>query len=182
MRLLARKNTTAPAGCDDLRARASRQAADDIALLQCTAGGDRTAFAQLCRRLQHPLFGYLMIVAGDRAAAEELLGETWIEIWRQAARFDGRVAVNVWAFSLAQHRVIRRHSRAFGDPALPHMSPAATDAPAIQNAEHRAILNLTYHQEFSVREIAEILGVSPPIVRVRMSQARQCIKTGASPT
>jgi RNA polymerase sigma-70 factor (ECF subfamily) len=184
LRFLAWKNTAVLAEVDDLRvrARSSRQAAGDVALLRCITGGDRTAFAELCHRLQHPLFGYLMTLTQDQAAAEELLGEAWMEIWRQAARFDGRVAVNVWAFSLVHHRVINRRNMAFSDPALPHMSRVPTDATAMQNTEHRAILNLAYHQEFSVREIAEILGVSPPIVMVRMSQARQCMKTGAWPT
>jgi RNA polymerase sigma-70 factor (ECF subfamily) len=184
LRFLAWKNTAVLAEYDDLRvqARSSRQAADDVTLLQCIAGGDRTAFAELCHRLQNPLFGYLMTLARDQASAEKLLGETWMEIWRQAARFDGRIAVNVWAFSLAHHRVIIRRNAALSEPALPHMSRVPTDATAMQNAEHRALLNLVYHQEFSVREIAEILGVSPPNVRVRMSQARQRMKTGASPT
>ncbi len=181
LRFLAWKNTAVLAEHDDsrVRARSSLQAADDLALLRCIAGGDRTAFAELCHRLQHPLFGYLMPLAGDQAAAEELLGETWMEIWRQAARFDGRIAVNVWAFSLAHHRVIIRRNMAFSDPALAHRGRVPTDAMAMQNAEHRAILNLAYYQEFSIGEIAEILGVSPAIVRVRMSQARQRMKAGA---
>jgi RNA polymerase sigma-70 factor (ECF subfamily) len=176
LRFLAWKNTAVLADDDDLvvRARSSRRAADDLALLRCIAGGDRGAFAELCCRLQRPLFGYLMTLARDQAAAEEVLGETWMEIWRQAARFDSRLAVNVWAFSLAHHM-------ALSDPALPHMSRVPTDATAMQNAEHRAILNLAYHQEFSVREIAQILGVSPPIVMVLMSQARQHMKTGGDP-
>lgn len=166
---------------DDLRVRerSSRQAADDVALLRCIAGGDRTAFAELCLRLQRPLFGYLMTLARDQAAAEELLGETWMEIWRQAARFDGRIAVNVWAFSLAHQRVIMRPNMALSDSPLPQMSRVPTDATAMECAKHRAILNLVYHQEFSVREIAEIVGVSPPIVRVRVSQARQRMEKGA---
>jgi len=160
LRFLAWKNTAVLAERDDVRARSSPQAADDVALLRCIAGGDRDAFAELCRRLEVRLFGYLMTLARDQAVAEELLGETWMEIWRQAARFDGHMAVNVWAFSLVHHRVIMR-------------CRVPTDATAMQNAEHRAILNLVYHQEFSIREIAEILGVSPLIVRACMSEARQ---------
>ena len=181
MRFLAWKNTAVLAEVDDLqgRARSSRQGADDVALLRCIAGGDRSAFAELCRRLQHRLFGYLMTLARDQAAAEELLGETWMEIWRQAARFDGRIAVNVWAFSIAHHRVIIRRNRTLSDPALPQLSRVSTDATALQDAEHRAILNLAYYQEFSIGEIAEVLAVSPPIVRARMSQARQHSKAGA---
>ena len=110
MRFLAWKNTAVLAEYDDprVRARSLPQAMDDVALLRCIARGDRTAFAELFQRLQHPLFGYLMTLALDQPAAEELLGETCMEIWRQAARFDGRIAVNVWAFSLARHRVIIR--------------------------------------------------------------------------
>jgi RNA polymerase sigma-70 factor (ECF subfamily) len=179
LRFLAWKNTAVLAEVDNLRARSSLQGADDAVLLRCVAGGDRTAFAELCHRLQQSLFGYLMTFARDRATAEDLLGETWMEIWRQAARFDGRIAVNVWAFSLAHHRAIIRRNMALGDPAVPHLSRVPTDATAMENAEHRAIFNLAYHQEFSVGEIAEILGVPPPNVRARMSQARQSMKRGA---
>src|SRR5205814_10592049 len=80
----------------------------DAVLLQRVAGGDRNAFAELYRRLQRPLFGYLMKLVREREMVEDVLNETMMEVWRQAARFEGRASVNTWVFSIAHHRAVSR--------------------------------------------------------------------------
>src|SRR5215470_4088514 len=80
----------------------------EIVLLQRIAGGDRDAFSELYRRLQRPLFGYLMKLVRERELVEDVLNETMMEVWRQAARFEGRSSVNTWVFSIAHHRAVSR--------------------------------------------------------------------------
>src|ERR1700754_1505910 len=80
----------------------------DTVLLQRVAAGDRNAFSELYRRLQRPLFGYLMKLVRERELVEDVLNETMMEVWRQAARFEGRSSVNTWVFSIAHHRAVSR--------------------------------------------------------------------------
>ncbi|HEY4162034.1 MAG TPA: sigma-70 family RNA polymerase sigma factor [Dongiaceae bacterium] len=168
----------------------------DTVLLQRVAKGDRTAFAELYRRLQRPLFGYLMKLVREREMVEDVLNETLMEVWRQAARFEGRSSVNTWVFSIAHHRAVSRLRRkretsldeetaaAIEDQApTPDQNAVASDMSRILgdlmkrlSAEHREILNLAYYQEFSVQEIADALDLPANTVKTRMFYARQRLK------
>lgn len=169
---------------------------DDAALLQRVAGGDRSAFAELYRRLQRPLFGYLMKLVRERDMVEDVLNETMMEVWRQAARFEGRASVNTWVFSIAHHRAVSR-LRKRREAALDEEQASAIedDAPTPDERaisgdmnrligalmeqlsfEHREILHLAYFQEFSVQEIADALDLPANTVKTRMFYARQRLK------
>jgi RNA polymerase sigma-70 factor (ECF subfamily) len=165
-------------------------------LMQRMGRGDREAFAALYRRLERPLFGYLMKLVRERDLAEDVLNETMLEVWRQAGRFEGRSSVGTWAFSIAHHRAVSRF-RKRRESALDeeHAATIADDAPTPDQRaqalgmsrllarlieelsfEHREIINLAYYQEFSVQEIADALGVPPNTVKTRMFYARRRLK------
>ena len=170
--------------------------AADVALLQRVAGGDRNAFAELYRRLQRPLFGYLMKLVREREMVEDVLNETMMEVWRQAARFEGRASVNTWVFSIAHHRAVSRLRKKRETPLDEEQAAAIEDDSPTpdQNAmtgdmnrliatlmeqlsfEHREILHLAYYQEFSVQEIADALDLPANTVKTRMFYARQRLK------
>jgi RNA polymerase sigma-70 factor (ECF subfamily) len=177
-------------------ARTRMEGQSEVVLLQRIAGGDRDAFAELYRRLQRPLFGYLMKLVRDREMVEDVLNETLMEVWRQAARFEGRSSVNTWVFSIAHHRAVSR-LRKKREMALDEEQAAAIEdegpTPDVKaessdmsrllaklmerlSFEHREILHLSYYQEFSVQEIADALDLPPNTVKTRMFYARQRLK------
>lgn len=177
-------------------ARAKTEGQAEVVLLQRIAGGDRDAFAELYRRLQRPLFGYLMKLVRDREMVEDVLNETLMEVWRQAARFEGRSSVNTWVFSIAHHRAVSRlrkkretaldeeQAAAIEDEGpTPDMNAESKDMSRLLaklmeqlSFEHREILHLAYFQEFSVQEIADALDLPPNTVKTRMFYARQRLK------
>jgi len=177
-------------------ARAKTEGQTEVVLLQRIAGGDRDAFAELYRRLQRPLFGYLMKLVRDREMVEDVLNETLMEVWRQAARFEGRSSVNTWVFSIAHHRAVSRlrkkretaldeeQAAAIEDESpTPDMRAESSDMSRLLarlmeqlSFEHREILHLAYYQEFSVQEIADALDLPPNTVKTRMFYARQRLK------
>jgi len=177
-------------------ARAKTEGQTEAVLLQHVAGGDRDAFAELYRRLQRPLFGYLMKLVRDREMVEDVLNETLMEVWRQAARFEGRSSVNTWVFSIAHHRAVSRlrkrretsldeeQAAAIEDEGpTPDVKAESSDMSRLLarlmeklSFEHREILHLAYYQEFSVQEIADALDLPPNTVKTRMFYARQRLK------
>jgi RNA polymerase sigma-70 factor (ECF subfamily) len=177
-------------------ARSKMEGQNEAALLQRVAGGDRDAFAELYRRLQRPLFGYLMKLVRDREMVEDVLNETLMEVWRQAARFEGRSSVNTWVFSIAHHRAVSRlrkkretsldeeQAAAIEDESpTPDVRAESSDMSRLLaklmerlSFEHREILHLAYYQEFSVQEIADALDLPPNTVKTRMFYARQRLK------
>jgi RNA polymerase sigma-70 factor (ECF subfamily) len=127
---------------------------------------------------------------------EDVLNETLMEVWRQAARFEGRSSVNTWVFSIAHHRAVSRLRKKRESPLdeeqaaaiedtgpTPDVNAEASDMSRLLarlmerlSFEHREILHLAYYQEFSVQEIADALDLPPNTVKTRMFYARQRLK------
>jgi RNA polymerase sigma-70 factor (ECF subfamily) len=88
-------------------------------LLSRTALGDRAAFAQLYDRTSGHLFAVLLRVQRDRALAEDLLQEVYMNVWRAAGGFDmARSQPLTWLTSIARNRAIDSLRRAQAQPQL----------------------------------------------------------------
>ncbi len=82
----------------------SRQLA---ALLSRVALGDRAAFASLYQATSAHLFAVILRINGDRAQAEDLLQDIYVNIWRAAQGFDAaRSQPMTWLTSIARNRAI----------------------------------------------------------------------------
>jgi RNA polymerase sigma factor (sigma-70 family) len=106
------------------------------ATLSAARRGDEDAFAALWRQLQPALLRYLRVLVPE--AAEDLAGETWLEVVRGLDRFDGdELRFRAWIFTIARHRTIdwwRRTTWLAAEPAaaLLHVDPAAAGPPLPQ--------------------------------------------------
>ncbi|HEU0114691.1 MAG TPA: sigma factor, partial [Thermomicrobiales bacterium] len=70
---------------------------DDEALLAAIAAGDHAALGRLYDRHAALLFAIVWRIVGDREAAEEVLQEVFLRVWRQARLYDAeRGAVRHW--------------------------------------------------------------------------------------
>ncbi len=71
------------------------------------ATGDQAAFAELYDELAPVVFGVVLRVVRDRALAEEISQEVFVELWRVAPRFEpGRASVSTWASTIAHRRAV----------------------------------------------------------------------------
>lgn len=103
----------------------SREAA---ALLARTALGDRAAFARLYERTSGHLFAVVLRIQRDRAQAEDLLQEIYVNVWRAAASFDAaRSQPLTWLTSIARNRAIDSLRRQQTQPMLLSTTPADDD-------------------------------------------------------
>ena len=76
-------------------------------LLSCVALGDRAAFARLYKESSAHLFGVILRIQADRAQAEDLLQDIFVNIWRSAQTFDAaRAQPLTWLTSIARNRAI----------------------------------------------------------------------------
>ena len=73
------------------------------------AKGDVPAFAELYDELAPTVYGIVLLVLRDRAQSEEVTRKVFVELWRQAARFDpARCGVRSWVGSIAGRRAVDR--------------------------------------------------------------------------
>ncbi len=83
--------------------------ADDRALLRAVAAGDKEALRQLYTRHSAVLFALALRVLSDRAEAEDVLQEAFVQIWKTAGSFDeGRGRPLGWLIMLTRSRAIDR--------------------------------------------------------------------------
>lgn len=80
------------------------------AMIAKVADGDRDAFQSLYAATSGKLFGIILTVVFDRRDAEELLQETYLNVWRKATSFDpGRGRAMTWLITIARNRAIDRY-------------------------------------------------------------------------
>lgn len=176
--------------------RMSKPLADDRHIVQRIAGGDRQALAELYARYQRPLFNYLLQLTPDYGLAEEILQDTLVAIWKSAKSFEGRSSVSTWLIGIARrqaHNTLRQRKLPLVDEAVLTDLPAADPEPeeftlaSVERDElvaafrqlapmHREILALTFVQELSYQETAQVIGVPLGTVKSRLSNAKKALR------
>jgi RNA polymerase sigma-70 factor (ECF subfamily) len=66
--------------------------------------GDRASFAQLMERYQRELFHFLIRFLGDRAAAEDVFQEAFLQVHQSADQFDPERRFRPWLFTIAANK------------------------------------------------------------------------------
>ncbi len=99
------------------------------ALIARTALGDRAAFAALYDATSAKLFGIVLRVLSDRAAAEDALQDIYIKIWHNAARYQANgLSPITWLAAIARNTAIDRLRRTKGGHATLETADEVADA------------------------------------------------------
>lgn len=92
----------------------------DLSRLLARAGlGDRAAFATLYERTSAHLLGVVLRINRDRAQAEDILQEVYVNVWRAAQSFDAAQSQPLtWLTSIARNRAIDSLRRKQAQPQI----------------------------------------------------------------
>lgn len=74
---------------------------DDVRLMLALRAGDGSAFDALFARWSGPLLGYLARILRDAGAAEDLLQEVFLRVYRARARYQPDARFSTWLFTIA---------------------------------------------------------------------------------
>src|SRR5947209_14015338 len=101
------------------RSLSATAATSDDALIQRIAGGDRLAMQVLFARHHVRVYRFVLRLVRNEATAEDLISEVFLDVWRQAGRFEGRAAVSTWLLAIARFKALsvmrRRPDEALGE-------------------------------------------------------------------
>jgi len=165
---------------------------DETALVERVAQGDGVALRALYDRCAARAMAVARRILGDPQEAEEVVQETFVQVWRQADRFDAqRGSPAAWVSTIARSRAIDRlRSREAGERVQvavraedgdPRSAPAAGDVAESRElrqrvgaalhslpAEQRRTLELAYFEGLSQSQIAARLGDPLGTVKTRV--------------
>lgn len=166
-------------------------------------GGDREAFGQLVVAYQRRVFALVFRLLRRPDEVEDIAQEVFLKVFRSIGTYDARSSFATWLCRVAVNHCydyLRRVRASRVVPITP-LSEAALHQPgtaqptgggdhrAVEReviardlvskllerapADDRVILTLKEIEELSVAEIAEILGLRPGTVKVRLHRARK---------
>ena len=177
----------------------------DQRLLALIASGDRAAFGEFYDRFSPRIFGLLLRLVRNRAEAEDVLQEVFLNVWRNAGRYDPKLAEPaVWLMLTARSRAIdalrkrtsqsataEASARDAGEP-VAKPGPAEDDmtrwqrvsqAMATLPSEQSDAIGLAFHGGLTCAQIAALRGVPIGTVKTRirlgMIKLRDAVSRGA---
>ncbi|TWP36387.1 ECF RNA polymerase sigma factor SigK [Leekyejoonella antrihumi] len=160
-------------------------------LLSASARGDESSFARLYDQTGPRIFGLVLRVIRDRAQAEEVTQEVYLDIWRQSARFDAaRGSALSWMMTIAHRKSVDRvrsseaQSRRdttydMKQQAVPYDTTVESahrglDAERVRKAletltpTQREALELAYFGGYTHREVAALLNLPEGTAKTRI--------------
>lgn len=160
-------------------------------LMEQIARGDQEAFSELYDRTAPRVLGLVERVLVDHAQSEEVAQEVFLEIWKDAARFDTQKGKALsWMLTLAHRRAVdrvrasqsgrdrdERIGKRDAETSYDNVSETAeiriehervTRAMAGISELQREAISLAYYGGYSQREVAEILSIPVGTVKTRL--------------
>ncbi len=177
---------------------------EDKDLVRAIAAGQAECVSELYTRYSSMLLGLAQRILGDRSDAEEVLQESFLQVWRQANRYNSnRSSVSTWLVLITRSRSIDRlRSRrvkqrtaieAYRENPVIHESPTGAEDVLRQEQrkrlqrelaqlppEQRQVLELAFYRGMTQSEIANQTNIPLGTVKTRtllaMKKLRKALK------
>jgi len=165
----------------------------DEELVKRIASADRLAMKVLFSRHQTRVYRFALRLLRDETMAEDVTGDVFMDLWRQADRFEARSSVTTWLLTIARNKsysaLRKRRDAALDDEFAESIEDDADDPEIVLqkqdkglairaclnqlSREHREVIDLVYYHEGSVEEVAKIVGIPENTVKTRLFHARK---------
>ena|ERR1700680_2934714 len=177
----------------------TKSARSDDELVEALARQDLSALEELYERYKRVGFSLAYRIVGERGAAEDVLQESFLSVWRQANSFRReRGTLRSWLLSVVHNRAIDRlRASASSKSLLPldDLPDGPSEAPGVWQEvwtglrgelvrdalerlppEQKKSIELAYFSGYTQVEIAELMGVPLGTVKGRMRIALHKLK------
>jgi len=158
---------------------------NDNDLIENFLAGDDSAFSELVKKYLKPVYNFLYHFVTDREALDDITQETFIKAWKNIGKFDQEKKFKTWIFTIAKNTAYdwlkKKKTIPFsnftdeeGNNKLDNIGDESilsdellirADSAKILEEKlkglpdiYRIILIMHYKENFSLQEIAKILG------------------------
>jgi len=142
----------------------------------------------LAARYRDNVFAAAFSVCGNAADADDVVQETFLQYHTTGRQFDSEEHIRAWLLRVAINKA-KNLTRSFWRrnmmPLEDYMETLAFETPESAGIfdevmhlpeKYRVVLHLYYFEDYSIREIAEVLRLSEGNVKVRLSRGRALLK------
>ena len=170
----------------------SHKNATEDALLKAYGRGDVSAARELTARLTPRLMAHAMRMLGDRAAAEDIVQEAMLRLWRAAPGWQpGQAQPSTWAYrvtaNLCVDQLRKKRSSGLGQIAEPVDPAESADAKMMTATRHAALqdglaqlperqamaVSMRHLDGMSNPEIAAVMDIGVEAVESLTARARR---------
>lgn len=170
---------------------------DEELFLRIRENGDLDALGELYNRYAAEVYAYCLRMVGEKAAAEDLYQDIFLRMYRYRDHFHGGNFAH-WLFTIARTQCLnylRRQKPTVQENFLD--SPEFAEDPQWENGlllseyvekalqqlpePYREVLILRYYRDLSFQQIAEELGISLSLAKVRAFRALRSLRTILAP-
>lgn len=173
-------------------------AIDDAAITARFALGDPAVFAQLVAQYQDRVAGLAFRLLGWGHDVEDVVQDVFVAVLQNLSSFRGQSRLATWIYRITVNEC-RRHRRKrllrlnFWRQPKPSVEDGPPRAATIEIQQqvrsavaalaqpHREVVVLRYLEGLDIPEIAQILGLSRNAVEVRLSRARDRLRSVLGP-
>lgn len=170
---------------------------EDRDLVERLRAQDPEALREFYGRYSRPVFGCLLRFLPDRATAEDVQQQVFLEVWQKSDRFDSdRGSLMTWVMTIARSRAIDHARRRVPEPRDPEAAARTLDqrpGPEDEIGEVVAgwqfsqligqlpddeadLLRYRFHNELTQAEIADRTGIPLGTVKSRMVSALERLR------
>jgi RNA polymerase sigma-70 factor (ECF subfamily) len=187
-----------PVNSDETAAPVGESVQDDDKILvqRVIEEGDSFAFEVIVKKYQRMVYYLALKMVGNHHDADEVAQKTFLSVYKNVARFEGRSSLKTWIFRIAMNyskNLIRDRARHEGDEVTERVAAAESQVEErIENSQRRRIVreamkNLPPRQKevlemrafgnLSFAEIADSVGISTSAAKVNYHYAVKALKS-----
>ena len=164
---------------------------DEPRLVALVRKGDQRAYSELVERHLPSIEVYAKRIVNDDTLAQDIAQDARVVLWQRSSDFNpNKARLTTWLHRIAHNRCIdimrKRQREVSWDPAESEHPLTESDTPREQQSidvalmrlpeSQRTALVLTYYQNLSNREVAEIMNSSVGAVESLLVRARGKLK------
>ncbi len=165
----------------------------DFELIKKLSEGDQIAFKELYEETYEKVYFYLFRLFKEKSLAEDVIVETYTEVWINAKNFRGEARLLTWIIGIARNIAMNKlkklqfHESIDNFPDIPDKrnypeTELNGNKELIQKAmmmlslKHREVLDLVFFQEMTYKEVSVILQIPVNTVKTRVFYAKEELK------
>ena len=157
------------------------------------AANDKEALGLLYKTIHKRVYFYILTLVRDEVAAQDILSDTFVQVWRSAAKFEGRSKAITWILGIARNLALKFISKKRNLEDIDNFYNLKNEkseefTKRFENLEllqkglkrlsrkHREILELVFFHELTYEEISKLLSIPLNTVKTRVFHAKKALK------